>query len=70
MWANERDLPQVARLAQQVVRHLEALARYSLRVAREVEEAVMSDVREAHDLRDWDREAEQPWPCTKSSPTN
>lgn len=53
-WANERDLPQVARLAQQVVRHLEALARYSLRVAREVEEAVMSDVREAHDLRDWE----------------
>lgn len=52
-WANERDLEQVARLAQQVTVRLEALAQFSRKLAKQVQQEVMAAMEESHDLRDW-----------------
>jgi hypothetical protein len=52
-WADERGLEQVAALARQVRSRLEALGRFSRRLAEEVREEVEIRMDECHDLRDW-----------------
>lgn len=53
-WADECGLEQVAELARQVTARLEALARFSQRLAKQVREEVEIQMDECHDLRDWD----------------